>query len=100
MFLSLTLSNRCYFVSSTEQYIYLKLLIAVAYLRLNSVDVKQHPVFRELTRVRQYFEKIKKAENPGTRRENMGLDKPAARRIIRHALVGSTSLQDANPTLF
>lgn len=58
----------------------------IAYLRLDGVNSKEHPVFRELTRVKQYFEKIKAAESAGTR-QNVTLDKAAAGRFIKHALV-------------
>lgn len=62
-------------------------LIGIAYLRLNGVNSKEHPVFRELARVKQYFEKIKAADFAGTK-QNMTLDKAAAGRFVRHALVG------------
>ena len=62
----------------------------IAYLRLNGVNSKEHPVFRELTRVKQYFEKIKAAESAGTAR-NMTLDKAATGRFIRNALVSRYS---------
>ena len=58
----------------------------IAYLRLNGVDAKEHPVFRELTRVKQYFDKIKDAETGDDPRPT-NLDKPAAGRFIKHALV-------------
>ncbi|KAL9624216.1 MAG: hypothetical protein Q9160_001463 [Pyrenula sp. 1 TL-2023] len=60
-----------------------------SYLRLNGVAAKDHPVFQELTRVKQYFEKIKTAETGPLRRENLSLDKAAAGRIIKHALAGN-----------
>lgn len=66
------------------------ILITIAYLRLNGVNSKEHPVFRELARVKQYFEKIKAAEFAGTK-QNMTLDKAAAGRFIKHALVGRDS---------
>jgi hypothetical protein len=50
------------------------------------VDAKQHPVFRELTRVKQYFEKIKALETEPEER-SMTLDKAAASRFIKHGLV-------------
>lgn len=62
----------------------------LAYLRLNGVDALGHPVFRELTRVKQYFAKIKLAENPVGKRDNLTLDKGAAARIIKAGLVSST----------
>ncbi|KAI4870310.1 Sas10/Utp3/C1D family-domain-containing protein [Hypoxylon rubiginosum] len=51
-------------------------------LRLNGVNAKEHPVFKELTRVRQYFDKIKNAENPPQKPEQ-SLNKEAAIRFIR-----------------
>ncbi|KAK7756643.1 hypothetical protein SLS62_001480 [Diatrype stigma] len=54
-------------------------------LRLNAVDAKNHPVFKELTRVRQYFEKIKNIENPAPPppKPDQSLNKEAAIRFIR-----------------
>jgi exosome complex protein LRP1 len=43
-------------------------------------------VFIELTRVKQYFDKIKKAELPPAER-NLVVDKKAASRFIRAGLV-------------
>jgi len=54
------------------------------------VDAKQHPVFRELTRVKQYFEKIKALETEPEERP-MSLDKEAAGRFIKHGLVSVKS---------
>lgn len=59
-----------------------------SFLRLNSVDSKSHPVFLELTRVKQYFEKIKTAESAGIK-PNTTLDKGAANRFIKHGLAGN-----------
>ncbi|KAJ5592909.1 hypothetical protein N7537_009813, partial [Penicillium hordei] len=59
-----------------------------SYLRLHGVDAKQHPVFRELTRVKQYFEKIKALETEPEERP-MTLDKAAAGRFIKHGLAGN-----------
>ncbi len=58
-----------------------------AFLRLNGVKAKEHPIFRELARVKQYFDKLKHVENSGSKRENLSLDKQAAGRFIKHALV-------------
>lgn len=58
------------------------------FLRLNSVDAKSHPVFTELTRVKQYFEKIKTAESAGIK-PSTTLDKSAATRFIKHGLAGN-----------
>jgi exosome complex protein LRP1 len=60
-----------------------------SHVRLTGADGKTHPVFRELQRVKQYFEKIEKAENPVGKRENLSLNKPAAARFIKAALAGN-----------
>ncbi|KAJ3721895.1 Sas10/Utp3/C1D family-domain-containing protein [Lentinula raphanica] len=54
------------------------------YLRTRGIDPKSHPVVSELERVRQYFEKIKNAENPPVRATQV--DKAAANRFIKHAI--------------
>ncbi|KAJ5726383.1 uncharacterized protein N7483_007740 [Penicillium malachiteum] len=59
-----------------------------SYLRLHGVDAKNHPVFQELTRVKQYFEKIKSLEAEPEQR-SMTLDKDAATRFIKHGLAGN-----------
>lgn len=59
-----------------------------SYLRLNGLDAKTHPVFAELSRVKQYFEKIKTAENSHVKR-NATLDKAAAGRFIKQGLAGN-----------
>lgn len=82
-------SNRCYSVSkSCFNQIFTDLL---AYLRLNEVDAKEHPIFRELARVKQYFAKINEAETGASKRGST-LDKPAAGRFIKHALVSPLKL--------
>ncbi|TKA71118.1 hypothetical protein B0A49_03117 [Cryomyces minteri] len=58
------------------------------YLRLNGADAKKHPVFTEITRVKQYFEKIKLAETAGIKRD-FTLDKGAAGRFVKHGLAGN-----------
>ncbi|KAJ3890437.1 Sas10/Utp3/C1D family-domain-containing protein [Lentinula edodes] len=54
------------------------------YLRTRGIDPKTHPVVAELERVRQYFEKIKNAENTPVR--GTQVDKAAANRFIKHAI--------------
>ena len=61
------------------------LLASPASLRLNAVDAKKHPVFKELARVRQYFEKIKNIESPPQKPEQ-SLNKEAAIRFLRSDL--------------
>jgi len=58
-----------------------------AYLRLNGVKAREHPVFKELTRVKQYFDKIKAIETPVER--TMAVDKAAAARFIKAGLSGN-----------
>ncbi|KAL8675247.1 MAG: hypothetical protein Q9168_000367 [Polycauliona sp. 1 TL-2023] len=60
--------------------------ILFSYLRLNGLDAKEHAVFRELTRVKQYFQKVEDVEKIGCKRENLSLDKAAAGRMVRHVL--------------
>ncbi|KAL9099890.1 MAG: hypothetical protein Q9163_004665 [Psora crenata] len=61
--------------------------ILFSYLRLNGIQAKEHPVFQELSRVKIYFEKIKAAESSGSAPKQQ-LDKAAAGRFVKHALVG------------
>ncbi|KAH7381759.1 Sas10/Utp3/C1D family-domain-containing protein [Cadophora sp. MPI-SDFR-AT-0126] len=58
-----------------------------SYLRLNGVKAREHPVFKELTRVKQYFDKIKAIETPVDR--TMAVDKAAAARFIKAGLSGN-----------
>jgi exosome complex protein LRP1 len=58
----------------------------IAYLRLHGVKATEHPVYRELKRVKQYFDKIKALETEPEQR-TMVLDKQAAGRFIKHGLV-------------
>lgn len=57
-----------------------------AYLRLQGVNAKEHPVFKELTRVKQYFTKIKDLETV-PEKPTMTIDKQAVARFIKHGLV-------------
>lgn len=59
---------------------------ATAYLRLNGVKAREHPVFKELTRVKLYFEKVKMAEHP-VGQNKLRVDKEAAARFIKAGLV-------------
>ncbi|KAF7125212.1 hypothetical protein CNMCM5793_001321 [Aspergillus hiratsukae] len=65
-----------------------------SYLRLHGVNAKEHPVFRELTRVKQYFGKIQalEAEQAEPEQRTMTLDKEAAGRFIKHGLAGNDKL--------
>ncbi|EPE24297.1 hypothetical protein GLAREA_08148 [Glarea lozoyensis ATCC 20868] len=58
-----------------------------SYLRLNGVKARDHPVFIELTRVKQYFDKIKNTEPAAAR--TMTLDKAAAARFINPSLAAA-----------
>lgn len=62
-------------------------------LRLNGTDAKEHPVFTELARVRQYYEKIKKAEDPPEQR-TQGVNTQAAIRFIKADLAGDNKEVD------
>lgn len=54
-------------------------------LRLNGAEAKNHAIFTELTRVKQYFAKIQKLETPVAERENT-LNTEAAIRFVRSNL--------------
>ncbi|KAH9837349.1 uncharacterized protein C8Q71DRAFT_597725 [Rhodofomes roseus] len=54
------------------------------YLKTRGIDPKTHPVISELDRIRQYFDKIKNAEDPQKRTATV--DKAAANRFIKHAI--------------
>ncbi|KAN0072192.1 hypothetical protein V8E54_009921 [Elaphomyces granulatus] len=58
-----------------------------SYLRLHGVDSREHLVYKELTCIKQYFEKIKALETSPEKRA-MALDKKAADPSIKHGLVG------------
>ncbi|CAK97080.1 DNA-binding protein c1d [Aspergillus niger] len=62
-----------------------------SYLRLHGVNAKEHSVFRELTRVKQYFAKITALEAEPEKR-TLTLDKQAASRFIKHGLAGNDKI--------
>ncbi|KAF9024097.1 hypothetical protein BDZ89DRAFT_1136249 [Hymenopellis radicata] len=55
------------------------------YLKSRGIDPKTHPVVGELDRIKQYFDKIDKAESSDTKRQDR-VDKAAAGRFIKHAI--------------
>ncbi|CAG8960118.1 hypothetical protein HYFRA_00010597 [Hymenoscyphus fraxineus] len=61
--------------------------ILFSYLRVNGVNAREHPVFKELTRVKQYFDKIKNTGPPAPRTHT--LDKAAAARFINPGLAAA-----------
>ena len=66
-----------------------------SYIRLSGADARSHPVFTELARVKQYFDKIKNAENPqAAKPRDLRLDKGAAKRFITAALAGNRSYDE------
>ncbi|CAA7268100.1 unnamed protein product [Cyclocybe aegerita] len=54
------------------------------YLKTRGIDPRTHSVIGELDRIKQYFDKIQKAENPPAKRTD--IDKDAAARFIKHAI--------------
>ncbi|KAK0717058.1 hypothetical protein B0T26DRAFT_608631, partial [Lasiosphaeria miniovina] len=60
-------------------------------LRLNEVETKNHAIFSELTRVKQYFNKIQKLETPAAEREST-LNTEAAIRFVRSDLSGDKGI--------
>ena len=62
-------------------------LMFAAFVRLIGTNAKEHAIFPELIRVKQYFDKIKVVEFGEPKRENMSLDKPVVRRFLNHDIV-------------
>lgn len=62
--------------------------ILFSYLRLNGVDAKEHEVYKELARVKEYFSKIAFAEGRGKGAAQPRLDKGAAGRFVKAGLAG------------
>ncbi|KAI0274955.1 hypothetical protein BC834DRAFT_965413 [Gloeopeniophorella convolvens] len=63
---------------------YLVYDLVFVYLKTRGLDPRTHPVITELDRVRQYFDKIKDAEDPAKRQ--LVVDRAAAKRFIQHAI--------------
>ncbi|KAG1754756.1 Sas10/Utp3/C1D family-domain-containing protein [Suillus paluster] len=59
--------------------------LVFVYLKTRGIDPRTHPVIAELDRVRQYFDKIKHAEE-SEEKSKLGIDKAAAGRFIKHAI--------------
>ena len=57
-------------------------------LRLHGVNAREHAIYRELARVKEYSGKIQTAEIVGTKR-NTTLDKDAAGRFVKAGLAGN-----------
>ncbi|EIM83619.1 uncharacterized protein STEHIDRAFT_149083 [Stereum hirsutum FP-91666 SS1] len=71
---------------------YLVYDLVFIYLKTRGIDPKTHPVIAELDRIRQYFDKIKEAEDPAKR--SLVVDKAAAGRFIKHAISQARALAD------
>lgn len=66
---------------------------------MKGINAREHAVFQELIRVKQYLQKVKGVEDRDKERGTASLDKDAAGRIIKHALVNqSTPQADAKLT--
>ncbi|KAF8527675.1 Sas10/Utp3/C1D family-domain-containing protein [Gautieria morchelliformis] len=63
------------------------------YLRTRGINPKTHPVVKELDRIKQYFDKIKKAEEPEEKRR-FAVDQGAATRFIKHTIKESQASLD------
>ncbi|KAF8559939.1 C1D-domain-containing protein [Imleria badia] len=66
--------------------------LVFVYLKSRGVDPKTHRVVAELERIRQYFDKIKHAEESDQKRK-FGIDKGAAGRFIKHAIAQAKNAQ-------
>lgn len=59
-----------------------------AYLRLNGINAREHPVMRELERVKQYVKKINDAQSGNTEaKRETALNKEVVARFVKHDLV-------------
>ncbi len=58
---------------------------------MNGVQTKNHAIFAELTRVKQYMDKIQKIENPPAEREN-AVNTEVAARFLRSDLVSHSTV--------
>ncbi|KAK9767712.1 hypothetical protein K7432_002278 [Basidiobolus ranarum] len=63
------------------------------YLKTQGVPPSDHPVMKELERIRGYIQKIKETE--GTHKPTMSVDKEAAARFIKNALADSETTEVA-----
>ncbi|KZV87489.1 hypothetical protein EXIGLDRAFT_620572 [Exidia glandulosa HHB12029] len=66
------------------------------YLKTIGVDPKTHAVVAELERIKQYFAKIKQAEDPEKRR--LAIDREAAGRFIKHAIAQAKAAEQRDAT--
>ncbi|KAL4067296.1 hypothetical protein V8B97DRAFT_1977087 [Scleroderma yunnanense] len=71
--------------------------LVFVYLKSRGIDPMTHPVVAELDRVRQYFEKIQKAEESDQKRKR-GIDKEAAGRFIKHAIAQAKNVRLVDET--
>ena len=68
---------------------YAILSLVFSTLKINGIDAKDHPVYQELGRCKQYFEKIKAVEaanNGKEQQRRLVLDKDAAARFVKAAI--------------
>lgn len=58
------------------------------FLRTRGIDAADHPVMRELDRIKGYYLKVKEAEAAasGTQQQRTQIDVPAAARFIKHSI--------------
>jgi exosome complex protein LRP1 len=73
---------------------YLVYDLVFVYLKTRGLDPKTHTVIAELDRVRQYFDKIKDAEDPAKRQ--LVIDKAAATRFIKNAIAQANDTTRTN----
>lgn len=70
--------------------------LVFVYLKTRGIDPRTHPVIGELDRVRQYFDKIKSAED-SEEKKRLGIDKEAAGRFIKHAIAQAKLVKVGEP---
>ncbi|KAF9785727.1 hypothetical protein BJ322DRAFT_1004557 [Thelephora terrestris] len=79
---------------------YLVYDLVIIYLKTKGIDPRTHSVFRELERVKEYIEKVSKAEKQESQQQRTAIDKAAANRFIKHAIAQAvrTQGQTSEPT--
>ncbi|KAG4099355.1 exosome-associated factor Rrp47/DNA strand repair C1D [Neocallimastix lanati (nom. inval.)] len=64
------------------------------YLKTNGVATKDHPIMKELERVKKYFIKLQKLEKNTENKAKFKIDKDAAGRMINNALNNNERLKN------
>ncbi|KAI9209307.1 uncharacterized protein BJ171DRAFT_486102 [Polychytrium aggregatum] len=67
--------------------------LSFIYLKTQGVSPKEHPVSKELERIKLYFQKIKDIQDKS--KAKLKIDAKSASRFIKHSLSGNKDIQDS-----